>query len=203
MGYLKYYLAKKQVSFDSGVTWVDVEPLEMQVSGSPIDAYESYSECVHSGYRVRATYSDGRIHTTSCDDNIYRVTDDDDTKPSGYDSTAMVSVEIGNCIEIIGDYSFSGCSSLSSVTIGESVITIESKAFFECTNLTEIYIPDNVIQVNGFESCSNLSNVRLSNNAKVIGGFSKCTSLSLKHRCSPCVAAGLILDKIHIRTHIQ
>ena len=45
MSYSKYYLYKKQVSFDSGVTWSDVTPLETTASGSPIATYSTLAEC--------------------------------------------------------------------------------------------------------------------------------------------------------------
>ena len=45
MSYSKYYLWKKQVSYDSGVTWQDVTPLETAPSGDPIGTYATLEEC--------------------------------------------------------------------------------------------------------------------------------------------------------------
>ncbi|MBP3496094.1 MAG: leucine-rich repeat domain-containing protein, partial [Clostridia bacterium] len=49
-----------------------------------------------------------------------------------------VEFEEGSVCEIIGNYAFSGCTSLESVTIGNSVTSIGDYAFYNCTNLTEI-----------------------------------------------------------------
>ena len=43
--YYKYRLQKKQVSTDSGVTWIDVSPLETR-KGSVVGTYNTYSECI-------------------------------------------------------------------------------------------------------------------------------------------------------------
>lgn len=45
MGYDKYYIFRKQVSFDSGDTWNDVIPIEETPSGDPIGSYSTVYEC--------------------------------------------------------------------------------------------------------------------------------------------------------------
>ena len=45
MSYNKYFLYKKQVSYDSGVTWSDVTPLETTPSGDSIGTYSTLQEC--------------------------------------------------------------------------------------------------------------------------------------------------------------
>lgn len=44
MAYNKYYLQKKQVSYDNGLTWEDVTPSETR-QGAYIDSYETLAEC--------------------------------------------------------------------------------------------------------------------------------------------------------------
>ena len=44
MAYNKYYLQKKQVSYDNGLTWEDVTPLETR-QGVYIDSYQTLAEC--------------------------------------------------------------------------------------------------------------------------------------------------------------
>ena len=67
----------------------------------------------------------------------------------------IVSVTLPNSIEYIGEYAFSGCSSLSSINIPESVIRIEQGAFSNCPKLTSIDIPNSVtkLEANAFQNC--------------------------------------------------
>lgn len=44
MAYNKYYLQKRQVSYDNGLTWEDVTPSETR-QGTYIDSYETLSDC--------------------------------------------------------------------------------------------------------------------------------------------------------------
>lgn len=44
MAYNKYYLQKKQVSYDNGLTWEDVTPSETR-QGAYIDSYQTLAEC--------------------------------------------------------------------------------------------------------------------------------------------------------------
>lgn len=44
MAYNKYYLQKRQVSYDNGLTWEDVTPIETR-QGAYIDSYETLAEC--------------------------------------------------------------------------------------------------------------------------------------------------------------
>lgn len=44
MAYYKYYLQKRQVSYDNGLTWEDVTPSETR-QGAFIDSYETLSDC--------------------------------------------------------------------------------------------------------------------------------------------------------------
>ncbi len=94
----------------------------------------------------------------------------------------IVSVTLPNSIEYIGEYAFSGCSSLSSINIPESVYSIEQGAFSNCPKLTSIDIPNSVtkLEANAFAGCSSLSSVRLSNSIRSIGNsaFKGCESLT-------------------------
>lgn len=57
------------------------------------------------------------------------------------------SVNIGNGITSISEWSFINCSNLSDVTISDSVTSIGSEAFYKCTDLTNITIPDSVTSI--------------------------------------------------------
>ena len=66
----------------------------------------------------------------------------------------------------IGDYAFSGCTSLKSIMIPNSVTSIGEFAFNCCTSLQSIDIPDSVTQINGtiFSDCNNLTSIIVSKN---------------------------------------
>jgi len=85
-------------------------------------------------------------------------------------------------VTAIGDYAFSGCSSLTSVAIPDGVTAIGSYAFENCESLTSISIPDSVTAIrNGaFRSCTSLTSVSIPDGVTTIGdyAFSSCTSLT-------------------------
>lgn len=84
-------------------------------------------------------------------------------------------------VATIGEYAFSGCTSLSSVTIPNSVTTIEYDAFSGCTSLTSVTIPNSVTEIGhwAFKSCTSLSSIMIPNSVIAIGqqAFTGCTSL--------------------------
>ena len=94
----------------------------------------------------------------------------------------IVSVTLPNSIISIGEYAFSGCSSLTSIRIPESVTSIGQGAFSRCEELTSIDIPNTVSALGAyaFENCSSLSSVHLSNSIRSIGNstFKGCESLT-------------------------
>ena len=92
------------------------------------------------------------------------------------DGEAVVSGYVGNISEVvipstieingttynvtsIGEYAFSGCSSLTSIMIPESVTSIGNSAFSDCSSLTSIMIPESVTSIGSyaFSRCSSLT----------------------------------------------
>ena len=73
----------------------------------------------------------------------------------------FTKLTIGDSVTKIGNYAFSGCSSLTSITIPDSVTSIGKNAFHYCRNLTSVTIPDNVTKIGGsaFSSCYSLTSV--------------------------------------------
>ena len=67
-------------------------------------------------------------------------------------------ISIPDSVTSIGNWAFSGCSSLTSITIPHSVTSIESYAFSGCSSLTNITIPDSVTSIGygAFYGCKDL-----------------------------------------------
>ena len=84
-------------------------------------------------------------------------------------------------LESIGDYEFSGCSSLSSITIPNSVTNIGRNAFTKCSGLTSFVIPNSVTDIGmwAFSSCSSLTSINIPSSVISMGEhvFSGCSGL--------------------------
>lgn len=66
--------------------------------------------------------------------------------------------------DVIGDYAFSDCSSLTSLTLPSSVTSIGGHAFEKCSGLTSLTLPSSVTSIgsSAFEGCSGLTSVYVS-----------------------------------------
>ena len=86
------------------------------------------------------------------------------------------------CNDIIGEYAFSGCSSLTSVNIPSSVTEIGQSAFSGCSSLTSVNIPSSVTKIgqSAFSDCSSLTNINIPSSVTEIGYevFYFCSSLT-------------------------
>jgi len=78
-------------------------------------------------------------------------------------SDQILTLTVENGVTSVGNYAFSGCSSLGSFTLGESVTVIGAKAFLNCTSLTSLTIPDTVqtIKDGAFEGCNSLTGISI------------------------------------------
>ena len=133
-----------------------------------------------SNHKLFATYSDEQTYSLACGSSTTLTTGD--TRPSGYEYTAMTSANIGNCVTTVGEDAFRECTSLTSVTIPSSVTYIDSWAFYRCSGLTSVDIPTGVTEIGAwaFESCKNLSSIGLPNSLTIISFdcFYNCSSLT-------------------------
>ncbi|MCD7729144.1 MAG: leucine-rich repeat protein [Clostridia bacterium] len=91
------------------------------------------------------------------------------------------SYEIAADVTEIGNYAFSGNTSLTSVTIPDKVKTIGESAFYNCTSLANVTIPDSVKTIGSFAfSGTALTTVEIPANVETIGdgAFYNCGSLA-------------------------
>ena len=179
-GTTKCYKQKKQVSFDNGVTWQDVTPIEYKEGGV------AESKSIDCGYvpptppivnKLVATYSDGTVNQVVCNgDEMLR---EYETRAN---RTGMTSVVIGDCVTNMNDSIFYGSISLTSITIPSSVTNISRYAFTYCTSLLSINIPDSVTNIgdSAFTYCTSLTSVTIGNSVVGIGdnAFIYCSGLT-------------------------
>ena len=110
---------------------------------------------------------------------------------------------IPNSVTSIGDYTFSGCSSLTSVTIPSSVTSIGGYAFQRCSSLTSVTIGNSVTTIgySAFSDCSSLTSVTIPNSVTSIGdyAFSGCSSLTsiISKMMNPCKIPSNCFTKDH------
>jgi hypothetical protein len=81
---------------------------------------------------------------------------------------------------MIGDYTFSGCSSLAAITIPDGVTSIGNYTFYTCSSLAAITIPASVTSIGdeAFYGCTTLTRLSLSPAVSVAHStFSNCTAL--------------------------
>ena len=96
--------------------------------------------------------------------------------------TETTSITIPNNVTSIGNYAFSGCSSLTSIIIPNNVTSIGSYAFYNCSSLTSITIANGVTSIGSyaFYRCSSLTSIIIPNNVTSIGSYAfyRCSSLT-------------------------
>jgi len=100
---------------------------------------------------------------------------------SAFKDLGITSVTIPDSVTNVGDYAFSGCSSLTTVTIPNSVTSIGDGAFQLCANLTSVTIPNSVTSLGGFAFfLSGITSVTIPNSVISIGDyeFESCYSLT-------------------------
>ncbi len=94
----------------------------------------------------------------------------------------FTKLTIGDSVTSIGEWVFSGCTSLTSITIPDSVTSIGVQAFYYCTSLTSVTIPDSVTSIGSeaFSDCTSLTSITIPDSVTSIGegAFSNCDSLA-------------------------
>ena len=154
--------------------------------------------CMAAGLITSLPLTAAAAASGTCGDNLTWTLDDDGTLtisgsgnmtdwsfypdvPWHSSSSAVKTVIISDGVTSIGDWAFTGCSSLTSVTIPDSVTSIGFEAFSGCSSLTSVTIPDSVTSIGcaAFSDCSSLTSVTIPNSVTSISDsmFSGCSSL--------------------------
>ena len=89
------------------------------------------------------------------------------------------TIEIGNGVTTIADYTFRGCYNLTSITISEGITEIGYDAFEDCNELTQVTF-DCANIGSWFSGKSSIKEVILGENVKTIGdyAFSGCSGIT-------------------------
>ena len=74
------------------------------------------------------------------------------------DGSLATDIVIPQGVNIIEDYAFCGCTSLTGVTFSDSVTKIRNDVFSECTSLTSIIVSEGITGMGAhvFHGCNNL-----------------------------------------------
>ena len=205
MTYKKYYLYKKQVSYDGGVTYQDVVPLVTAPSGDPIASYSTLAECEGS-LKFTLTYNDGTTYTAACDSTTAITSGE--TRIEGYGLSAITDVVVGSCVKEVGfrafsdgmwisehdssggnlpcpntayTYTYTGTTNITSITISEGVESLGLYSF-SCAQISAITIPNTITTIDGyaFAGCSALTSVNIPSSVTTLGqgAFKNCYSLT-------------------------
>ena len=130
--------------------------------------------------------------TLPCNKILYTSTDGNIVEPDSYSFGANIVSNIyengvgvitfDDNIEIIGGWSFYGCTTLKSIAIPDGVMEIGTDAFWDCSSLTDVSIPDSVICIgtSAFRRCASLTSITIPDGVTVIEDniVSGCSSLT-------------------------
>ena len=107
---------------------------------------------------------------------------DSDDSPATQKKDSVKKVVIEDDVTSIGNYAFSGCSSLTDITLPSSVTSIKSCAFYKCSQLASIEIPSSVTSIgnSAFKNCTGLTSITIPESVTSIGdsAFRNCTGLT-------------------------
>lgn len=199
----KYQALEQVISYDSGQTWVKTNKTQLGdfvESASTFCQQEALYEWRLSNQWVcyneptpptppsfngkwKATYTGGTTYSAECNSSSTLSVSDVYNIPTALPfPSAMTYVEIGTCVNAIGDLVFNYCSVLTSVTIPNTVTSIGYGAFQYSVSLPSITIPDRVTTIgsNSFKYCSGLTSCTIGSGVTSIGedAFFECKSLT-------------------------
>jgi len=176
----KYYKEYYQYSMDSGATWNNVYPTSSRTSDDVIE-YNS-PDC---GYVVprkcQLIYSNSSTYDVPCDTGS-TLTQSNVRGNQSQPYSAITEAIMGNCTTIVGDNTFTDCTSLSSVTLNNNIVSIGNSAFYYCTGLTSVTIGSGVTSIgrSAFRYCTSLTSIDIPNTVTSIGdaAFMNCSGMT-------------------------
>ena len=176
-------------SYCSGLTSIEIPSGVISIGSSAFSGCSGLeSIIVKGGNTVYTSENDCLIEIANstliqgCKNSIIPdyVTSIGDYAFSGYSS--LTSIEIPSDVTSIGESAFEGCSSLTSIEIPSGVTSIGNSAFSGCSSLTSIEIPGGVTSIDyfTFSGCSSLTSIELPSSVTSIGqdAFFGCSSLT-------------------------
>ena len=150
-GTTKYYKQQRQVSYDSGTTWTNLEEYQkgalIETSSTDCEA-PIYQWNLVQGYLCDDCES-GKLSVGVSSYTYTLECGTASTLTSGdvVSLTAKTEIEwavVGNCVTAITDNAFSGCSVMEFCRIPNSVKTIGANAFRGCSAMTECSLPSGI-----------------------------------------------------------
>jgi len=164
-GTTKYTKEKKQQSSDNGVTWNDVVPSETRMGSTVLEV--NSTDCGYApNYKFRGVLLNNNTKEVVCNSSS--------TLSSGetYTNNAYTSIEIGSCVETIGEVALRNQAFITgNLVLPSSIKTIEKDAFTNCSRLTSITLNEGLETLGEgvFKSCTALTSINIPNSVKTIG----------------------------------
>lgn len=99
------------------------------------------------------------------------------------DCTNLLSVEMDDSVESIGESTFSGCSALQRIHFSDNVKlqTLPENTCLSCSSLVDVHLPESLRTISwaAFQGCTSLATIELPEYVKSFGNraFRNCSSL--------------------------
>ena len=93
--------------------------------------------------------------------------------------STLTGIDIPSGVGVVGDFAFRSCTALRSVTIPEVVTSIGASAFFECSSLKRVDIPSTVESIGGFafERCPAMLGMTVSDGNPAYDSRDSCNAI--------------------------
>ena len=114
--------------------------------------------------------------------------------------TKLKTIILPDTVEMLGDYSFKGCTALESITYGTGLTSMKTNVFSGCTSLTEGVIPQGItgVQTGVFNGCTSLTTVKIASSVqwlqKCFDGCSSINEIYAYPGNEPQIESGIFAD---------